>query len=112
MTAAGALQGWRSTVDPGGSFDNRIAASNLLGIGVTSTKRATRQISAPLLVCVSRRETLMDPRHAEVVAARAPRGIARHYDGDHFEIYHRPLVDSLLADRTAFLREYLHVEDT
>lgn len=54
----------------------------------------------------------MDPRHAEVVAARAPRGIARHYDGDHFEIYHRPLVDSLLADQTAFLREYLHVEDT
>ncbi|EUA87643.1 hypothetical protein I551_5896 [Mycobacterium ulcerans str. Harvey] len=63
-------------------------------------------------MCVSRRETLMDPRHAEVVAARAPRGIARHYDGDHFEIYHRPLVDSLLADQTAFLREYLHVEDS
>ncbi|WP_373140966.1 alpha/beta hydrolase [Mycobacterium marinum] len=112
VPAAGALQGWRSTVDPGGSFDNRIAASNLLDIGVTSTKRAARQISAPLLVCVSRRETLMDPRHAEVVAGRAPRGIARHYDGDHFEIYHRPLVDSLLADQTAFLREHLHVEDT
>lgn len=54
----------------------------------------------------------MDPRHAEVVAGRAPRGIARHYDGDHFEIYHRPLVDSLLADQTAFLGEHLHVEDT
>ncbi|EUA87649.1 hypothetical protein I551_5893 [Mycobacterium ulcerans str. Harvey] len=70
-----------------------------------------RQISARYW-CAFPPETLMDPRHAEVRGRAAPRGIARHYDGDHFEIYHRPLVDSLLADQTAFLREYLHVEDT
>ncbi len=34
----------------------------------------------------------MDPRHAEDVARSAPRGEMRHYDGDHFEVYHRPLL--------------------
>ncbi|MGA9361869.1 MAG: hypothetical protein WBW75_28895 [Mycobacterium sp.] len=53
----------------------------------------------------------MDSRHAEDVARRAPRGIARHYDADHFAIYHPPLVADLLADQTAFLREHLHVRD-
>lgn len=110
VTVAGAEDGWSSTVDDGGSFDNRIAAASVAGIAVTSAKRAARRIAAPLLVCVSLRETLMDPRHAQEVARRAPRGIARHYDGDHFAIYHPPLVAELLADQTDFLQEHLHVK--
>ncbi|MGB3334356.1 MAG: hypothetical protein WBA79_16280 [Mycobacterium sp.] len=46
----------------------------------------------------------MDPRHAVTVAERAPRGQARHYDSDHFEVYHPPLLDRLLLDQTDFLR--------
>lgn len=110
VTVPGAEEGWNSTVDPGGTFDNRIAASSVVAIAATSAKRAARRIAAPVLVCVSTRETLMDPRHAEDVAHRAPRGTARHYDGDHFEIYHPPLLAALLADQTAFLREHLHVQ--
>lgn len=108
VTVAGAEDGWNSTVDPGGSFDNRIAASHVVEIAVASAKRAAGKIAAPLLVCISQRETLMDPRHAQDVARRAPRGTARHYDGDHFQIYHPPLMHGLLADQTAFLREHLH----
>ena len=48
-------------------------------------------------------------RYAETVAHRAPNGIARHYDSDHFAIYHPPLVHRVLADQTAFLREQLRV---
>jgi pimeloyl-ACP methyl ester carboxylesterase len=109
VTASGAEEGWQSTVDPGGGFDNRVAAANVIGIAVTSAKRAARRISAPLLVCVSQRETLMDPRHAEDVARSAPFGEMRHYDGDHFAVYHRPLLDHLLTDQTAFLQRHLHV---
>jgi pimeloyl-ACP methyl ester carboxylesterase len=109
VTVPGAEEGWASTVDPGGGFDNRVAAANTVGIAVTSAKRAAPRISAPLLVCVSLRETLMDPRHAEDVARSAPLGEMRHYDGDHFEVYHRPLLDSLLIDQTAFLQRHLHV---
>lgn len=109
VTARGAEDGRYSTVDPGGGFDNRVAAANTIGIALTSAKRAARRVSAPLLVCVSHRETLMDPRHAEDVARSAPRGEMRHYAGDHFEIYHRPLLDDLLIDQTAFLEGHLHV---
>jgi hypothetical protein len=86
-----------------------MAAMDVLGIATSSAKRGAAKIKAPLLVCVSRRETLMDPGHAEGVAAAAPRGVARHYDGDHFQIYHPPLLSALLADQTAFLQEHLGV---
>ncbi|KKB99079.1 alpha/beta hydrolase [Mycolicibacter arupensis] len=104
VTAAGALQGWRGVVSPGGSFDNRVGASDVLGIAFTSALRSSRQIAAPLLVCVSERDNLMDPRHAVTVAQRAPRGQARHYDSDHFEVYHPPLLTRILADQTEFLQ--------
>jgi hypothetical protein len=51
----------------------------------------------------------MDPEYAAMVARRAPCGVARHYDSDHFEIYHPPLVNQVLADQTAFLQEHLDV---
>lgn len=110
VTVAGAREGWYSTVPPGYRFDNRMAASDAIGIALTRAKRQSAKITAPLLVCVSRRETLMDPRHAEEIGHRAPRGIVRHYDGDHFQIYHPPLLDRLLNDQTHFLREHLGVE--
>jgi uncharacterized protein len=109
VTVAGARDGWYSTVPPGSTFDNRVAASDVIGIAVASAKRRAAKIKAPLLVCVSQRETLMDPRHAEDVAHRAPRGVVRHYDGDHFQIYHPPLLGELLADQTDFLQEHLGV---
>jgi fermentation-respiration switch protein FrsA (DUF1100 family) len=109
VTVPGAEEGWRSTVDPGGGFENRVAAANAIGIALTSAKRAARNISAPLLVCVSRRETLMDPRHAVDVARSAPHGETRYYDGDHFDVYHQPLLGDLLTDQTAFLRRHLRV---
>jgi hypothetical protein len=52
----------------------------------------------------------MDPRHAEDVARRAPHGEARYYDGDHFDVYHQPLLGDLLTDQTAFLRRYLRAD--
>jgi uncharacterized protein len=109
VTVAGALDGWYSTVPPGCTFDNRMAAMDVLGIAPSSAKRGAAKVKAPLLICVSRRETLMDPRHAEDVAAAAPRGVVRHYDGDHFQIYHPPLLSALLADQTTFLQEHLGV---
>ncbi|OBI85591.1 alpha/beta hydrolase [Mycobacterium sp. 1245805.9] len=109
VTVARARDGWYSTVPPGCTFDNRIAAADVIGVAFASAKRRSAKIAAPLLVCVSQRETLMDPRHAEDVARTAPRGVVRHYDGDHFQIYHSPLLGELLADQTDFLREHLGV---
>ncbi len=109
VTVAGAESGWKSTVPPGGRFDNRIAAADAVAMVTTSAMRHARQIDAPLLVCVCDRDNLMDPAYAALVARRAPRGVARHYDSDHFAIYHPPLVSRVLADQTAFLQEHLGV---
>jgi fermentation-respiration switch protein FrsA (DUF1100 family) len=109
VTVAGAESGWNSTVPPGFAFDNRIAAADAVAMVTTSATRHARRIDAPLLVCVCDRENLMDPAYAALVARRAPRGAARHYDSDHFAIYHPPLVASVLADQTAFLQEHLGV---
>ena len=109
VTVAGAQAGWNSTVPPGGRFDNRIAAADAVAMVTTSALRYARNVEAPLLVCVCDRENLMNPRYAALVARRAPRGVARHYASDHFEIYHPPLVGQALADQTAFLKEHLDV---
>jgi pimeloyl-ACP methyl ester carboxylesterase len=109
VTVAGAESGWNSTVPPGLAFENRIAAADAVAMVTTSAMRHARYIDAPLLVCVCDRENLMDPAYAALVARRAPRGVARHYDSDHFEIYHPPLLPRVLADQTAFLQEHLGV---
>jgi pimeloyl-ACP methyl ester carboxylesterase len=109
VTVAGAESGWNSTVPPGGQFDNRIAAADTVAMVMTSTTRRASHIDAPLLVCVCDRENLMDPAYAALVARRAPRAVARHYDSDHFAIYHPPLLAGVLADQTAFLQEHLGV---
>jgi len=109
VTVEGAETGWNSTVPPGGRFDNRIAAADAMAMVTTSALRHARDVTAPLLVCVCDRENLMDPAYAELAARRAPRGVARHYDSDHFAIYHPPLVSDVLADQTAFLQEHLDV---
>lgn len=109
VTADGAEAGWHSTVPAGATFDNRIVAADAVTMITTSAVRCARRVQAPLLVCVCDRENLMHPRHAENVARLAPKGIARHYDSDHFAIYHAPLVDRALADQTAFLQEHLRV---
>ena len=111
VTAPGALEGWNGTVSPGGSFDNRVGASDVAEIAITSAARSASNITAPTLVCVSDRENLMNPQRALDVARRAPRGEARHYDADHFDVYHPPLLARLLADQTDFLRKHLNVEN-
>jgi hypothetical protein len=110
VTAPGALQGWNSTAPQDSPFDNRIAAANALGLATISAKRKASKIQAPLLICVSSNENLMDVKHVYDVAGTAPKATVRSYDGDHFEIYHPPLVHTLVADQTAFLRRQLHVE--
>jgi pimeloyl-ACP methyl ester carboxylesterase len=109
VTVPGAESGWNSTVPAGGLFDNRIVAADAVAMVTTSAMRHARHIDAPLLVCVCDRENLMDPEYAAEVARRAPRGVARHYDSDHFAIYHPPLVPQVLAEQTAFLQEHLGV---
>jgi hypothetical protein len=71
--------------------------------------RYAPRIGCPFLVCVNDNETLMNPAIAVAAARRAPQRRAIHYPSDHFQVYHPPLVERVLADQVAFLRETLRV---
>lgn len=103
----GAYEGWMSVVPPGVTFDGRIPASAAVSMLFYDAASQARNVHCPLLVCISDRENLMDPAVAARVAREAPRGRAIHYPTDHFEVYHPPLVERIVADQVAFLTEHL-----
>lgn len=107
VTVPGAKQGWLGMVPDGVVFDNRVTASVGAELVLLNAAAKASEIQIPFLVCVSDHETLMDPRIAARVAQQAPRGEAIHYPADHFEVYHSPLVEGIIADQTAFLTRHL-----
>ena len=112
VTAPGAFEGWHSVVSPGGTFDNRVPAAAGLPMLAYDASASAPAVRCPLLVCVSDRENLTDPAIAVAVASRAPHGAALHYPADHFEVYHAPLFERIVADQIRFLREHLRVAET
>ncbi|MFJ2645318.1 alpha/beta hydrolase [Streptomyces sp. NPDC087420] len=109
VTVPGAKDGWYGMLPPGASFDNRVTASVGFELVRLNASRRAASIQAPLLVCVSDRETLTDPRIAARTARSAPRGTALHYPADHFEVYHPPLLDDIIRDQVAFLTRHLRL---
>lgn len=103
----GALDGWRSVTPPGYRFDNRITAASGLGMLFYNAASAAPRVRCPLLVCACDRENLIDPAIVERVAATAPRALVKHYDADHFTVYHPPVVDRIVADQLDFLTAHL-----
>jgi len=103
----GAYEGWMSVVPPGVAFDGRITAGAGLSMLLYDAAAQARNVHCPLLVCVSDRENLMDPAIAVRVAEKAPLGRAIHYPTDHFQVYHPPFVERIVADQIAFLTEHL-----
>jgi fermentation-respiration switch protein FrsA (DUF1100 family) len=103
----GALEGWQSVCPPGYAFDNRVTAASGLGMLFYNAASAASRVRCPLLVCQSDRENLIDTTIAERAAAAAPRGELRHYDADHFTVYHPPMVEKIVADQIEFLTTHL-----
>ncbi|MEV0056845.1 alpha/beta fold hydrolase [Saccharopolyspora shandongensis] len=106
----GALEGWQSVTPPGYRFDNRITASSGLDMLFYNASAQAARVRCPLLVCACDRENLIDPAIAAKVAATAPRAVLKHYDADHFTIYHPPAVGQAVADQITFLTEHLKPE--
>lgn len=103
----GALDGWQSVTPPGYEFDNRVTAASGLSMLFYHAAAAAPRVRCPLLVCLSDQENLIDPAIAEKVAVTAPRATVKHYDADHFSVYHPPLVERIVADQLDFLTAHL-----
>lgn len=102
MNAAGAHAGWYSIMPARMKWDNRVAAR--IAVDMLTYRAATyaSQIQCPFLVCVSDKENLMDPKISPRAAKLAPKGKALHCPTDHFEVYHFPMVETIVADQVQF----------
>ncbi|WP_028933774.1 alpha/beta hydrolase [Pseudonocardia spinosispora] len=109
INSPGAKAGWYSLIPEGSAWDNRCAAAVAVDLLHYRAVRVAPRVECPFLVCVSDNETLMDPAIAVRAARRAPKGRAIHYPSDHFQVYHPPLVDQVVADQTTFLCETLRL---
>lgn len=107
VTAPGAYEGWYSVMPPGHVYDNRVAASAGLAMLAYDAASKAGKVECPLLVCVSDNEELMDPSIAINVARRAPKGEYIRYAANHFQVYHPPLFERMVADQIAFLSRHL-----
>lgn len=88
-------------------FDNRITAASGLGMLFYNAASAAPRVRCPLLVCASEHENLIDPAIVGRVAAAAPGAVLKHYDADHFTVYHPPVVEQIVADQIDFLTAHL-----
>lgn len=111
VTAPGAYEGWYSVMPPGHVYDNRVAAG--AGMAMLTYDAASRapDVQCPLLVCVSDNEGLMDPAVAVRAARRAPKGEFIRYPADHFQVYHAPMFERIVADQIAFFLRHLRIVD-
>ncbi|MFD2468839.1 alpha/beta hydrolase [Amycolatopsis silviterrae] len=107
----GALEGWASVTPDGYEFDNRITAASGLDMVFYNAAAQASRVRCPLLICACDRENLIDPSIAAAVAGDAPRAVLKHYDADHFTVYHPPVVDKVVADQLGFLAAHLTSED-
>ncbi|UGT61818.1 alpha/beta fold hydrolase [Nocardia asteroides] len=106
----GALAGWRSVTPESYLFDNRITAASGLDMLFYHPAGRADRVRCPLLVCACDRENLIDPALAETVAAAVPQAVVKHYDTDHFGVYHPPIVERIVQDQIGFLRDHLTVD--
>ena len=63
----------------------------------------------PLLVCVAEQDTEANPELAIDIARKAPGGVLKTYAARHFDVYTGSVLQQMLSDQTAFLREHLSV---
>jgi pimeloyl-ACP methyl ester carboxylesterase len=67
------------------------------------------RIKVPLLICVADRDVYAQPAFQAGIASRAPRGEVKHYDAEHFGLYHEKFEEAS-RDQIAFLKR--HLQDT
>jgi uncharacterized protein len=107
LTTDDAVNGYLGLVPEVTTWQNRYAARLNLRFAFYRPVRRAHRISCPILVCVGERDGVTFPAPARRVAELAPRGEAREYDSDHYEIYRGEVFERAVADQTEFLRHNL-----
>lgn len=85
------------------AFRNEIPARIMLTYGAYSPGRDASKVSCPLLVIVATGDEITPPDPARKIAAEAPQGQLREFDGGHFDIYRGRQFEWAVAEEARFL---------
>lgn len=107
MNTPDAEPGYRRLLEPGASWQNRVAARIFLSLLGYRPTRAASRIACPLLVCVVDDDAIAPADAAIRAAERAPRHEIRRYPGGHFDIYRGEIFERAIGDQIDFLRRHL-----
>lgn len=70
-------------------------------------KGTIEKVSMPLLLCVADKDVYANPLFQEWIGKQAPKGEVRHYDAEHFDIYHDKVFGQVVEDQIAFVRRHV-----
>lgn len=108
MNAPDALPGYEALIPAGGTFVNGAAARVIPSIATYRPGRAAKNVTVPILFCVSSTDSVTPPAQTLRYARTAPRGEIKTYDAGHFEFYLGEPFEQLAADQVEFLVRHLN----
>jgi dienelactone hydrolase len=88
------------------TWQNRVAARFLLG-APRYREGTMERIPSPMLVCLADKDVEISNVYVIDKVRRAPRAEVRTYPYGHFDLYHGPPFEQLVAEQAAFLRHHL-----
>lgn len=106
LNGHGTLRGYESVTGPASTFRNELCARAALAPPYRLTRKA-RQISQPILYCLTEADEVNPPELGKKAAASAPRGELRTYPGDHFGPFASETRERMAVDQIDFLRRVL-----
>ena len=107
MNASDALRGYEALLPAATTFRNEVAARVAPTIMAYRPGRAVKEISFPILFCVSNTDTVTPPTQTLRYARTAIRGEIKRYDAGHFDFYVGEAFDALARDQVEFLSRHL-----
>lgn len=108
MQTADAEPGYRAIVSGNSLWRNEIAARLMLTIALYRPVLSAPRVTAPFLIGICTRDTIVPPSAAERAVKLAPRGEARRYELGHFDIYLGEAFERAVADQIEFLQRHLN----
>lgn len=107
MNAPDALPGYQALIPEGSTFVNEAAARVIPTIAAYRPGRVAKDITVPILFCVSNTDTVTPPAQTLRYARTAPRGEIKTYDAGHFDFYLGDAFEALVKDQIEFLTRHL-----
>lgn len=106
FTEAALAQRFRTVAGGSPTWKNAVAARFLFH--APRYRRGTlERIRAPMLFSLAARDLDVSPAFIKELVAGQPRRTVREYDAGHFDLYHAPMFEQVVADQLAFLVEGL-----